>query len=62
MTRYLWHLDPEGFPNERVDTLICLHFLVFWGRHEELPSRGYSDRPYPHDPVVSGGGQLLAIR
>lgn len=33
--RYLWHLDPDGWPLERIDTLTGEHRPVFCGRPDE---------------------------
>jgi hypothetical protein len=35
-TRYLWHLDADGWPLERIDTLTGEHVPVFNGGPEEL--------------------------
>ena len=34
-SRFLWHLDPDGWPAERIDTLTGEHVPVFAGRLEE---------------------------
>ena len=35
MPRYLWHLDADGWPLERIDTLTGEHVLVFTGGLDE---------------------------
>ncbi len=47
MTRYLWHLDADGWPIERIDTLTGDHVPVFTG--------GPQEALYPQD-----GGRLMA--
>lgn len=39
-TRYLWHLDANGWPLERIDTLTGEHVPVFTGGTEELAQAG----------------------
>lgn len=36
MVRFLWHLDPNGWPLERIDTLSGEHVPVFSEGPEEL--------------------------
>ncbi len=45
MPRYLWHLDPDGWPLERIDTLAGEHVPVFTGRVEESLHPQYGGRP-----------------
>ena len=33
--RYLWHLDPDGWPLERIDTSTGEHVPVFTGAPDE---------------------------
>ena len=42
MPRYLWHLDPDGWPIESIDTLTGEHVPVFTGQPGErlLPQDG----------------------
>lgn len=40
MPSYLWHLDPDGYPLERVDTHSGEHAPVFTGGPEELDQAG----------------------
>jgi hypothetical protein len=35
MPRYLWHLDPGGWPTERIDTHTGEHVPVFTGAPDE---------------------------
>jgi hypothetical protein len=35
MPRYLWHLDPYGWPLERIDTRTGEHVPVFTGGLDE---------------------------
>jgi hypothetical protein len=33
---FLWHLDPDGWPLERIDTLTGEHVPVFMDRPDEM--------------------------
>lgn len=58
MPRYLWHLDPDGWPIERIDTLTGEHVPVFTGRPEEMRLPQDGGRPlaciFPRVSGVAG--------
>ena len=43
--RYLWHLDPEGWPLERIDTQTGEHRPVFTGAPDESLDHQDGGRP-----------------
>lgn len=45
MIRYLWHLDPDGWPLERIGPFLCGHLPVFPGSAQELAEPGDGRRP-----------------
>jgi hypothetical protein len=45
MTRYLWHLDPDGWPLERIDTLTGEHVPVLTGDPDEQEHQQGAGRP-----------------
>ena len=51
MPRYLWHLDSDGWPLERIDTLTGEHVPVFTASPEDLPPPRKADArslvPFP---------------
>jgi hypothetical protein len=55
MPHYLWHLDTDGWPIERIDTITVEHVPVFTGRPEEMLSPQDGGRPMAcTNPKVSG--------
>ncbi len=53
--RYLWHLDPDGWPLERIDTLTGEHVPVFTGGPQESLHTQDGGRPMACSfPKVSG--------
>jgi hypothetical protein len=59
MPRYLWHLDAEGWPLERIDTLTGEHVPAFTGGPEESLHSEDGGRPiaccYPRVAGVECG-------
>lgn len=45
MARYLWHLDADGWPVERIDTLTGEHVPVITGGPDELGHHQGGSRP-----------------
>ncbi|WP_094585110.1 hypothetical protein [Synechococcus sp. BO 8801] len=55
MPRYLWHLDADGWPLERINTLTGEHVPVFTGGPEESLHLQVGGRPMACSvPKVSG--------
>lgn len=52
---YLWHLDANGWPIERIDTLRVEHVQIFTGRPEEMLLQQDGGRPMACiTPRISG--------
>jgi hypothetical protein len=59
MPRYLWNIDADGCPVERIDTLSVQHVPVFTGQPEEVLSPQDGGRPLAYIfPRVTGAGNL----
>ena len=55
VTRYLWHIDAEGWPLKRIDTLTGEHVPIFIGGPEKSLHRKDGGRPLACSiPKVSG--------